>query len=790
MKKLLSLLLALILLVSALPVIATAEDSSITVYVTASKQGEFLRTTEENPTVLLPVVLEGEESYDLDDVFSVFHDQYAPEGCTYVSEETAQWGLGITQFWGNTDGNYGYWRNSAMAWGLSDSVADGDRVDATIYESSSYFESFATFDNTTVQAETNETISLTLSQAGFDDAWNEVLAPCEGAIITINGEETEVSTDEVGFVELSFNEPGTYLVSAIKETVLDDETYTAITPPYCIVTVTDPQSLTVMHNIAQKYSGEALTEDGNMIWFLCDLQMYGELYPEAAVTLPEETLQVCLDYIVADAKETASTSQMAKSILSLRAMGYDPTNITASDGEIFNLVERLTAKIDENSSDIQNVYALPYILLALTQDESYATDEQLNALLSIVIEKKAEWQNDTWGVDAMAAMLMALPYFTETEGIPELIDESVALITESQGDNGAVGNAASTGLAIAGLSSTGADVTAICQNEMTPIDGLMNYKNETDDGFLPNTNSFSTEQGFRGLVAWQYKLAFPEKYVYDFSQCPKNPAISTPDEITEPEATPEPTATPTPTATPAPNYGGGGSYQKPTPTPTATPEPKDSEKETVISRRNPAVKMPKTGENKAFSDILTHQHRSQIEALAKRGIINGKTADTYCPEDTMTRAEFAALVTRALGLTTTQSTPFTDVFKEDWYFDAINTAFHFGIIKGISETEFHPNGTVSRQEAAVMICRAAMLCGLDTKLKEEDVKNTLSTFPDMQASALWAQNELAFCYQHDILTSEVTLINPTEAVNRGEIASILYNLLEQAYLLEETIHEK
>ncbi len=793
MKKLLSLLLALMLLFSALPVAATTEDGLITVYVTASKQGEFLQTAQEELTVLLPVTLEGEDSYDLNDVFSTFHNQYAPEECAYICEETPQWGLGITQFWGDTSGNYGYWLNSAMAWSLSDTVADGDFVDVTIYESSSYFESFATFDDVTAEAQTNETISLTLSQAGFDDTWNEVLAPCEGATITINSEETGVTTDENGYVELSFDEPGTYLVSAQKETTVGDNTYTAITPPYCIITVAEPQSLTVMHNIAQKYSNETITEDGNLIWFLCDLAMYQEVYPEYVAPLSEEVQQACVDIIVADVKDSISASQMAKSILALRAMGYDPKNITASNGETFNLVERLTAKIDENSSDIQNVYALPYILLALKQGENYATDEQLNILLDIVINKKDEWQNDMWGVDAMAAMLMALPYFTLNEEISALMSESVTLVTESQSENGTIGNAASTGLAIAGLCAAGADISAICQNGPTPVDGLLTYKTETGDGFLPDTNSFSTEQGFRGLVAWQYKTTFPEKYVYDFSACAENPAVATPDETAQPETTPEPTESPepsaTPTPTPAPHHGGGGGFY-PKPTPTSTPTPKDLEKEAVISRRNAAVKVPQVGDAKTFSDISTHKNRTQIEELAKRGIINGKSADTYCPQDTMTRAEFAALITRALGLTSSQETPFTDISTQDWYFTSVNTAYHFGIIKGISHTEFHPNGTVSRQEAAVMLSRAALLCGLEFTMDEVATEQTLSAFFDHQSSASWAINELAFCYQNGILAAEGSLIHPEESIDRGEIASVLYQLLEKSYLLEGDTSEK
>ena len=793
MKKLLSLLLTIAMLFSALPVYVLAESDSITVYVSASSGHEFLKTAEDIPVVLLPVSLEGEEFYNLDDVFSELHEQYAPSECTYATEET-QWGLGITRFWGDDSGNYGYRLNSAIAMSLSDPVANGDIIDVTIYESSSYFASFATFDLLSVEAEPGESISLTLSQAGFDSEWNEVLSPCPDATITLNGEETEFSTDENGIVTFYLEEEGTYLVSANKDETIGDETYTAITPPYCLVNVSEPQYLSVLHNIAQSYSNDSVADDGNMIWFLCDLAMYDEIYPERSISLSEETVQTCLDIIISDAKETDSASVMAKSILALRAAGFDPKNITSSDGETFNLVERLTNKIDANDTDIENVYALPYILLALQQADDYATTEQKNTLLQIVIDKKEEWQNDMWGVDAMAAMLIALSHFSEHEEIAPILTQTVTLMAQSQTENGGFGNAASNGLAIAGLSACGVDVLSLVQNECTPVDALMSYQTESEDGFLPDTNSFSTEQGFRGLVCWQYNTTFPERNTYDFSGYPENPAISTPDEVTEPETTPEPTQTPVPTETPeptqtpAPMYSGGsGGFSKPTPTPSPTPSPENLEKEAILSRRNPNVKVPAIGNDKTFSDIATHKNRVQIEALAKRGIINGKTLETYCTEDTMTRAEFAALVTRSLGLFSDEITVFADVKTDDWYYSYVNTAYHFGIIKGVSDTEFNPNGTVSRQEAAVMISRAAVLCGLDVTTTEQTTQETLSTFFDNHNIASWAEKELAFCYQNRILTAESSVMNPQESVDRGKIASILYQLLEKSYLLEDVI---
>ena len=82
----------------------------------------------------------------------------------------------------------------------------------------------------------------------------------------------------------------------------------------------------------------------------------------------------------------------------------------------------------------------------------------------------------------------------------------------------------------------------------------------------------------------------------------------------------------------------------------------------------------------------------------------------------MTRAEFAAIVVRALGLTPEGKNSFSDVAAEAWYAPYVGTAYSCGIITGVGDGRFNPSGTITRQEAAVMVSRAAKLCGLETEM--------------------------------------------------------------------------
>lgn len=193
--------------------------------------------------------------------------------------------------------------------------------------------------------------------------------------------------------------------------------------------------------------------------------------------------------------------------------------------------------------------------------------------------------------------------------------------------------------------------------------------------------------------------------------------------------------------------------------------------------------MPLTFSGKTFDDIGGHAARPAIEGLAARGIISGKTEKTFDPDATMTRAEFAAIIVRGLGLSGKASDVFADVPPASWYAGAVGSAYSYGIVAGTTPTAFNPNGTITREEAAAMITRAAKLTGMETAMTEGAVRDALAQFGDYTTSSAWARGSLAFCYQEDILSQEDMYIRPKEAIKRHEVAGMLFRLLGAANLL-------
>lgn len=186
---------------------------------------------------------------------------------------------------------------------------------------------------------------------------------------------------------------------------------------------------------------------------------------------------------------------------------------------------------------------------------------------------------------------------------------------------------------------------------------------------------------------------------------------------------------------------------------------------------------------RTFSDIKSHENQKAIEELAARNIINGKSEDIFEPESTMTRAEFATITVRSLGLPIKGDMVFSDVTAADWYFDYIRTAYDYGIVSGISADEFNPNGTITREEAAVMTARAAKLCGLDTDMEISGARDILAVFSDYVKASDWAMTSLAFCYDKKILPDDAMEINPKNQVTRAQIAQMLFNTLSISKLL-------
>lgn len=144
----------------------------------------------------------------------------------------AGYGLSISKLWGEENGgSYGYYLNDVSAYSLLDPVADGDYLNAFVYtDLEAWSDLYCTFGYREVVADAGANIKLTLNMMTFDENWNPVSLPVEGAILTIDGEDSEVVTDAEGKAQFTIEAAGEYLISARSDSAI-------LVPPVCIVTV-------------------------------------------------------------------------------------------------------------------------------------------------------------------------------------------------------------------------------------------------------------------------------------------------------------------------------------------------------------------------------------------------------------------------------------------------------------------------------------------------------------------------------------------------------------------------
>ncbi|ASA24940.1 hypothetical protein B9T62_31805 [Paenibacillus donghaensis] len=156
--------------------------------------------------------------------------------------------------------------------------------------------------------------------------------------------------------------------------------------------------------------------------------------------------------------------------------------------------------------------------------------------------------------------------------------------------------------------------------------------------------------------------------------------------------------------------------------------------------------------NKSFNDLSKHWAKGDIELLASKLVVKGATDSSFAPDSHITRAEFAALLVRSLGITTDAvPTAFTDVKSTDWYAGAIGAAVQSKLVEGVSGNSFKPNDTITREQMAVMISRAITTVG---KARDSigNQNQLLAQFQDKASISSWAQGPVAQAIEAKIIT--------------------------------------
>ena len=172
---------------------------------------------------------------------------------------------------------------------------------------------------------------------------------------------------------------------------------------------------------------------------------------------------------------------------------------------------------------------------------------------------------------------------------------------------------------------------------------------------------------------------------------------------------------------------------------------------------------------KTFVDVPAGTWYTDAVAWAvANGITNGTDETHFSPDVPCTRAQMVTFLWRAAGEPEPTGTemPFTDVAKGSYYEKAVLWAVEQGITKGVSETEFAPNDTVTRAQTVTFLYRFAK-ASVTAK----------AYFADVALDA-WYAEAVTWAAENDITkgTSDTTF-SPDDDCVRAQIVTFLYRYM-------------
>lgn len=172
-----------------------------------------------------------------------------------------------------------------------------------------------------------------------------------------------------------------------------------------------------------------------------------------------------------------------------------------------------------------------------------------------------------------------------------------------------------------------------------------------------------------------------------------------------------------------------------------------------------------------FNDIAHLANKEEIEYLASRLVIQGVTPDTFEPNKPITRAQFAALVSRALGLQLTGENPFSDTDGK-WYERDVQALFEAGITNGTTTSTFDPEAHITREQAAALMARVLEYVNYQAQTASDTNYNDQNLISSEYQSYIELLNSL------DIMTGKPDgSFDPKSSLTRDQTAKILKRTL-------------
>lgn len=184
----------------------------------------------------------------------------------------------------------------------------------------------------------------------------------------------------------------------------------------------------------------------------------------------------------------------------------------------------------------------------------------------------------------------------------------------------------------------------------------------------------------------------------------------------------------------------------------------------------PIIKMGMT----PFRDVLNHWAEPFIQVLVERDYLQGFPDGSFRPDESLTRAEYAALLARCFDLPRplgAQEADFEDIEEDFWGREAIAQAVTMGFLRGYPDNTFRPQTPLTRLQAILSLTQGLGL--------RDGLPKVLQIYGDRPLIPSYALKAVAVATQNRLIVNypKIDRLQPLHDVTRGEIAALLHQAL-------------
>ena len=181
-----------------------------------------------------------------------------------------------------------------------------------------------------------------------------------------------------------------------------------------------------------------------------------------------------------------------------------------------------------------------------------------------------------------------------------------------------------------------------------------------------------------------------------------------------------------------------------------------------------------------FKDVdESHWAYEAIKELSDDGILVGYEDGTFRPQQTISRAEFSAMLASAVQPFVSQHNFFSDIAPDAWYAPYVNAMAAYGVFQGDEQGLFHPNDPISYEEVVTVLNALIASLTIDGAFWAEQpaTEQDYATYAQYSTWAVTAARNL------ELFDCLIPVEQPQQAATREQVAALIYETLDSQHIL-------